>query len=232
MYDNLIRRDPRDSGQTIIPDLAHSWEIAKDGKTYTFFLRQGVVFHDGAELTADDVKATYDRIVKPPQGVSIPRTPLFATVMRSTCVTAILSSSSCTNRGRRASSWAPLPAAGILSCAKRRWKTTTTTYDKSWTSWYRSVQARQTRRQRSVVQERNPNYWHDGLPYLDGIEFYHFPPFSPELGAALLSGRVDYARLLDPVSLKRVTGNVGHVWHRLLSERYSGGMGQQHQKAV
>src|SRR5262249_40367577 len=42
MYDNLIRRDPRDSGQTIIPDLAHSWEIARDGKTYTFFLRQGV----------------------------------------------------------------------------------------------------------------------------------------------------------------------------------------------
>ena len=51
MYDNLIRRDPRDSGQTIIPDLAHSWEIAKDGKTYTFFLRQGVKFHDGGTLT-------------------------------------------------------------------------------------------------------------------------------------------------------------------------------------
>ena len=33
MYDNLVRRDPRDSGQTIIPDLAHSWDIAKDGKT-------------------------------------------------------------------------------------------------------------------------------------------------------------------------------------------------------
>src|SRR5829696_5390557 len=36
MFDNLVRRDPRDSGQTIIPDLAHSWEISKDGKTYTF----------------------------------------------------------------------------------------------------------------------------------------------------------------------------------------------------
>ncbi len=80
MYDNLVRRNPLDSGKTIIPDLAHSWEIAKDGKTYTFFLRKGVKFHDGAELTANDVKATFDRIVKPPKGISIPRTPLFATV--------------------------------------------------------------------------------------------------------------------------------------------------------
>ena len=59
MYDNLIRRDPRDSGQTIIPDLAHSWDVAKDSKTYTFFLRKGVKFHDGGELTAEDVKATF-----------------------------------------------------------------------------------------------------------------------------------------------------------------------------
>jgi len=80
MYDNLIRRNPLDSGQTIIPDLAHSWEIASDGKTYTFFLRKGVQFHDGAAFTAEDVKATYARIVWPPEGVSIPRTPLFATV--------------------------------------------------------------------------------------------------------------------------------------------------------
>src|SRR3954447_4544258 len=80
MFDNLVRRDPRDSGQTIIPDLAHSWDIAQDGKTYTFFLRKGVLFHDGAEFTSDDVKATYDRICKPPSGVSIPRSTLFATV--------------------------------------------------------------------------------------------------------------------------------------------------------
>src|SRR5262245_65318881 len=79
MYDNLIRRDPRDSGQSIIPDLAHSWEIAKDGKTYTFFLRKGVQFHDGGDLTAEDVKATYQRIIFPPQGFSSPRTPLFST---------------------------------------------------------------------------------------------------------------------------------------------------------
>ena len=94
MFDNLIRRDPRDSGKTIIPDLAHSWEISKDGKTYTFFLRKGVKFHDGAEFTAEDVKATYDRIVKPPTGVSIPRSILFSSVRRSTCATSTRSSSS------------------------------------------------------------------------------------------------------------------------------------------
>src|SRR5690349_16474674 len=79
MYDTLLRRSPKD-GQTIIPDLAHRWEISPDGKKYTFHLRKGVKFHDGADLTADDVKATYERIARPPKGVVIPRTPLFATV--------------------------------------------------------------------------------------------------------------------------------------------------------
>src|SRR2546428_8568545 len=77
MYDNLIRRDPRDSGQSIIPDLAHSWEIAKDGKTYTFFLRKGVKFHDGGDFTAEDVKAPLQRNISPPPGFSSPRTPPF-----------------------------------------------------------------------------------------------------------------------------------------------------------
>src|SRR5262249_60171041 len=80
MFDKLVRGDLRDSGKTSIPDVAHSWEIAKDGKTYTFFLRKGVLFHDGAELTAEDIKATFDRIAKPPQGINIPRSILFKTV--------------------------------------------------------------------------------------------------------------------------------------------------------
>src|SRR5439155_1432455 len=61
-------------------DLAWKWEISPDGKKYTFYLRKGVKFHDGADFTAEDVKATYERIARPPKGVVIPRTPLFATV--------------------------------------------------------------------------------------------------------------------------------------------------------
>ena len=68
----MLRRDPRD-GQTIIPDLAQRWEVAPDGRKYTFQLRRGVKFHDGADFTADDVKATYDRIISPPKGIISPR---------------------------------------------------------------------------------------------------------------------------------------------------------------
>ena len=39
-----------------------------------------MLFHDGAELTSADVKATFDRISKPPPGISIPRSILFTTV--------------------------------------------------------------------------------------------------------------------------------------------------------
>jgi len=42
------------------PLLAESFEVAEDGLTYTFNLRQGVLFHDGVELTAKDVQYTYD----------------------------------------------------------------------------------------------------------------------------------------------------------------------------
>ena len=50
-------------------DLAESWTVAKDGLTYTFRLRKGVKFHDGSNFSSEDVKATYERLRKPPPGV-------------------------------------------------------------------------------------------------------------------------------------------------------------------
>ena len=105
MYDNLIRHDPRDSGKTIIPDLAHSWEIAKDGKTFTFYLRKGVPFSDGAELTADDVKATFDRIRKPPRASASRAASCSSRSARSSRRTSTPCSSSCPRRARPVSSW-------------------------------------------------------------------------------------------------------------------------------
>src|SRR5436190_3407303 len=70
-YNTLLRPDPADKTATrIVGDLAESWTVSPDGRTYTLKLRRGVKFHDGAELTSRDVKATYDRIISPPPGIT------------------------------------------------------------------------------------------------------------------------------------------------------------------
>lgn len=47
----------------IVPELAESWEVSPDGLTITFKLRAGAKFHDGAPVTAADVKWSFDRAV-------------------------------------------------------------------------------------------------------------------------------------------------------------------------
>jgi len=44
---------------TFSPDLAESWEVSEDGKVWTFKIREGVKFHDGEPLTAEDIAFTY-----------------------------------------------------------------------------------------------------------------------------------------------------------------------------
>src|ERR1700686_1500028 len=45
------------------PELAESWEISADKKTYIFHLRKGATFHDGTPVTAADVKWSFDRAI-------------------------------------------------------------------------------------------------------------------------------------------------------------------------
>src|SRR4030095_905367 len=68
-YNTLVRTDPTDkTGTKVIGDLAESWTVSGDKRTYTFKIRQGVKFHDGSGMTARDVKASYDKIIFPPAG--------------------------------------------------------------------------------------------------------------------------------------------------------------------
>ncbi len=65
VYDTLI--DTGSDGE-LEPGLATEWEVSDDGKTVTLQLRDGVTFHDGADFTAEDAKATLERVIDPETG--------------------------------------------------------------------------------------------------------------------------------------------------------------------
>ena len=62
LFSGLVR-----PGDNLEPtgDIAERWQISDDGRTYTFYLRQGVKFHDGRQVTADDFKYSWERACDP-----------------------------------------------------------------------------------------------------------------------------------------------------------------------
>jgi peptide/nickel transport system substrate-binding protein len=69
-YNTLLRIDPFDpTGTRVVGDLATSWTVSRDKRTYVLRLRRGVKFHDGSEMTSRDVRATYEKIINPPSGI-------------------------------------------------------------------------------------------------------------------------------------------------------------------
>lgn len=67
-YTRLLKFDAEKYPE-ITGDAAQSWTVSPDKRVYTFKLKPNVKFHDGSSLTAADVKATYDRIRNPPDGI-------------------------------------------------------------------------------------------------------------------------------------------------------------------
>ncbi len=62
VYTNIFEGLTRFMGDgSVVPGLAESWEISDDGTEYTFKLRDGVTFHDGSTMDAEDVKFSLDR---------------------------------------------------------------------------------------------------------------------------------------------------------------------------
>ncbi|WP_164219579.1 ABC transporter substrate-binding protein [Virgibacillus sp. YIM 98842] len=63
VYESLLEFD-KDSFE-ILPSLAHDWEVADDGLSYTFYLEEGVTFHDGTDFNAEAVKINFERWADP-----------------------------------------------------------------------------------------------------------------------------------------------------------------------
>ena len=60
VYEGLVARDSKNQ---VVPSLAKSWEISKDGLKYTFHMRKGVVFSNGHKLTAKDAEWSFNELV-------------------------------------------------------------------------------------------------------------------------------------------------------------------------
>jgi peptide/nickel transport system substrate-binding protein len=67
MFDQLVGGDVR-TGQPAPTGLADYWEIAEDGKTYTFYLNKDAKWHDGVDVTAEDVQFSFDALANPDTG--------------------------------------------------------------------------------------------------------------------------------------------------------------------
>ncbi|MGF7161020.1 peptide/nickel transport system substrate-binding protein [Rhodoligotrophos appendicifer] len=75
IFNKLVKLS--DDGLQPVPDLAESWSVSDDGKTWTFKLRPGIKFSDGKPLSAKDVAYSFKRIIDPAVGSSAANTLSF-----------------------------------------------------------------------------------------------------------------------------------------------------------
>jgi peptide/nickel transport system substrate-binding protein len=180
-YNTLMRVDPNDrTGTKFVGDLAESWTISPDQRTYTFKVRQGVKFHDGSVMTSKDVKASYDHIIFPPAGVVSSRQSTYASVQSVEAPTADtivfrLKHPEASFMAQVASPWNYIYKADILA-KDPRW------YEKNvmGTGPFKFVEYV---RGSHWVGKKNPDYWDKGKPYLDGFRAIFIPSASAQVAA-------------------------------------------------
>jgi peptide/nickel transport system substrate-binding protein len=168
-YNQLIQYDPDDSTQTtLIPDLATALPEQPDETTYVFTLQEGITFHDGKPLTAEDVKATLEWIKSPPEGKPSPRANILASVSAietpdDKTVTLKLSKPNPSILPNLASHYFAIGPKHVLDASGDLGKDLIGTGPFKLSGYQSGV---------SLKLERNPNYFRQGRPYLDGVEAF------------------------------------------------------------
>ena len=178
LFDGLMDYEP---GTTKLrPELAESYEISPDGQTFTFKLRPGVKFHNGRELTAEDVKYSLERVTNPKtqspgsgfftsikgyEDISSGKSESLSgvTVVDPSTIKIELSRPDATFLHVMAINFAHVvPKEAVEEFGADFGKHPVGTGAFKLTEW--------TLGQR-LVFERNPDYWNKGLPYLEKMTF-------------------------------------------------------------
>jgi peptide/nickel transport system substrate-binding protein len=184
LYSTLLQIEPGNY-PNIVGDVANDWKISPDGLTYTFKIRPDIRFHDGSPLTSVDVKASYDKIIFPPEGVRSIRKLFYASVASveapdpGTVVFKLKS-----------------PSASLLLALASPWNVIYPKkyLDKDPNYFKKNVMGSGPFRFKSYTRgstfegERNPDYFVKDRPYLNGYKFFISTETSVR-AAAVRSGR-------------------------------------------
>ena len=191
-YNKLIGLDPTRGLAEITPELATSWDIASDGMSFTFNLREGVEFHDGSEFNADDVVVTFDRIIfsEKYEGMISTSKSLFDAIdsverVDDFTVKFTLKEPRVWQFDLFSSTAAVVYPSDFLEANN---------YD------IRTVIAPGTGPFKFVKEnkeefwqfEANADYWNPELPYVDAVKMQHVPSWT-DRGTAVLTGNADFS---------------------------------------
>src|SRR5215510_4314903 len=185
-YNTLLRIDPLDpTGTRVVADLATSWTVSSDKRTYVLKLREGVKFHDGSEMTSRDVRATYEKIINPPPGITSARKGEYLQIETVQApepyiVAFKLKWPSPSFIHSLASPWNWIYKADILE-RDVRW------YEKNIMGTGPFLFVEHVKGS-LWVGRRNPEYWDRGKPYLDGYQALFIADDAAQV-TAIRSGR-------------------------------------------
>jgi peptide/nickel transport system substrate-binding protein len=189
VFNNLVVYDQhvaQNSMRSIVPELATSWSSNEEGTELTFPLRQGVQWHDGKPFTAQDVKCTWDLLSgKASEKLRInPRKSWYSNVEEVTTngdyeVAFRLKRPQPALLALLASGWAPIYPCHVSPRDMRS--------RPIGTGPFKFVEFKPN----EVIRvTRNLDYWKEGRPYLDGIEWTIIKDVSTR-NLAFIAGKVD-----------------------------------------
>jgi ABC-type transport system substrate-binding protein len=187
IYNSLLATTPPPELK-IVPELAKSWEVLDEGRTYVFHLHEGVTFHDGTDFDAQAAKWNIDRILNP-EVKSWIRT-YYEDIEQVEAVDKY------TLRIRLKEPSSALPIAlggyyqGILMASPKAFET----YGQDWLRHPVGTgpfKFKEWVPGKHVILEKNPNYFKQGLPYLDTLE-YRIMKDPLTASTALRAGEIDF----------------------------------------